>query len=536
MVYLLIMKTTHIPFAKTGFFSKMMLDYLDKDPKLHPYYKHFPDLEGFENQIKEKEASFDVGTRKVLSTALKAQYQNFEISDKTSEHITLLAEPNTFTITTGHQLNLFTGPLYFLYKIISTINLCEELAQQFPQQNFVPMYWMATEDHDFEEINYFNFEGKKVSWNSAQSGAVGRFSTEGLQDVFEAFSAHLNSSKNADFIRNLFSDAYLKQSNLADATRHIANELFGEYGLVIVDGDDKQLKELFIPFVEDELQNNTSFTEVSKTIKELEKEYGIQVNPRPINLFYLGDNFRERIVEQDGVYTVLETTISWTLDEILKELRQFPTRFSPNVIMRPLYQEVILPNLCYIGGGGEQAYWLELKGYFEKQNIPFPILLLRNSVQLVATKQQEKLTKLGITTEELFLRQHQLLAKKIVENSDIKISFKAKKEFLKEQFVALREVAAQTDKSFINAVAAQEKKQLNGLDMLEKRLLRAEKRKHNDLVARITLIQNELLPNQSLEERQRNFSEFYIAHGAAFIEALKTSLLPLQLEFTVLEL
>ena len=530
------MKTTHIPFAKTGFFSKMMLDYLDKDKKLKPFYNNFPEIEGFESQIIEKQKSFDIHTRKVLSEALKSQYQDVAISENTSENLNLLAKQNTFTVTTGHQLNLFTGPLYFLYKIISTINLCEELAIKFPNKNFVPIYWMATEDHDFEEINYFNFQGKKVSWNSNQSGAVGRFSTDGLQDVFEVFSSHLNSSKNADFIRNLFSEGYIKHQNLAEATRYIANELFSEYGLVIVDGDDRSLKELFIPFIKDELQNSTSFTEVSKTIKELEKDYSIQVNPRPINLFYLGDDFRERIVEQEGIYSVLDTDISWTLDEILQEVHQFPSRFSPNVIMRPLYQEVILPNLCYIGGGGEQAYWLELKSYFEKQNIPFPILLLRNSVQLVSSKQEAKLDKLSISTEELFLSQHELLTKKIVENSEIKISFEAKKEFLKQQFSELRDIAKQTDKSFVNAVAAQEKKQLNGLDTLEKRLLRAEKRRHNDLVTRIVLLQNELLPNQSLEERQRNFSEFYMEYGATFIEALKISLKPLQLEFTVITL
>jgi uncharacterized protein YllA (UPF0747 family) len=206
------------------------------------------------------------------------------------------------------------------------------------------------------------------------------------------------------------------------------------------------------------------------------------------------------------------------------------------VIMRPLFQEVILPNLCYIGGGGEMAYWFELKGYFEKVNIPFPALLLRNSVQVVSEKQSRKLENLKISQEELFLNQHVLLSKKVIENSEIKTDFSQKIKFLQKQFSDLKEVAKKTDISFINAVNAQERKQIKGLESLEKRLLKAEKRRQRDLVDRITLLQNELLPNQSLEERQRNFSEYYLEYGSSFIEALKGALKPLQLEFTLLEL
>jgi bacillithiol biosynthesis cysteine-adding enzyme BshC len=530
------MKVTHIPFQKTGFFSKTMADYLEKGDKIKPFYNNFPDINGFKNQIEEKRTSFRLQSRLVLVDALKKQYQPFKTPDKTAHNIELLKQQNTFTITTGHQLNLFTGPLYFLYKIISTINLSEELEKKFPEENFVPIYWMATEDHDFDEINYFNFDGKKVSWNRKDGGPVGRFSTAGLEEVFEVFSNHLGSSKNANYLKSLFSEGYLKHGNLADATRFIANELFKEYGLVIVDGDNKNLKQLFTPFVKDELENETSFKEVSKTILALEKKYPIQVNPREINLFYLGDDFRERIIFEDNKYKVNNTDITFSKAEILKEIDENPMAFSPNVIMRPLFQEVILPNLCYIGGGGEMAYWLELKNYFEKVKIPFPILLLRNSVQVISEKQVRKLSKLNISIEEVFLNQFDLLSKKVIANSELEINFDDKKNFLQAQFTDLKEVAKKTDVSFINAVNAQERKQIKGLEKLEKRLLKAEKKRQQGLVDRITVLQNELLPNESLEERQRNFSEYYLEYGNSFIQNLKEALKPLQLEFTVLEL
>ncbi|MEE9409253.1 MAG: bacillithiol biosynthesis cysteine-adding enzyme BshC [Polaribacter sp.] len=530
------MKVTQIPFKNTGFFSKTMLDYLEQKDTIKPFYNNFPDITGFHNQIEEKEKSYRLQSRLVLVEALKNQYKSFNVSEKTSENIELLKQQNTFTITTGHQLNLFTGPLYFLYKIISAINLAEELSLKFPEKNFVPIYWMATEDHDFDEVNYFNFQGKKVRWNREDGGAVGRFSTEGLQDVLEVFTNQLGNSKNAEHLKELFSKGYLEHNNLADATRYIANEMFKEHGLVIVDGDDKELKKLFIPFVKDELENETSFNEVSKTISNLEKNYKIQVNPREINLFYLGDNSRERIIFEDGVYKINYTETTFSKSEILKEVDENSLTFSPNVIMRPLYQEVILPNICYLGGGGEIAYWFELKNYFEKVNVPFPILLLRNSVQVVSEKQQRKLHKLHISHEELFLNQHQLLSKKVVENSEIEVDFKEKIEYLNKQFLDLKEIAKKTDVSFVGAVNAQEKKQIKGLQNLEKRLLRAEKIRQKDLVDRITELQNQILPNQSLEERQRNFSEYYLEYGTLFINALKIALKPLELEFTILEL
>ena len=529
------MKVHHIPFKETGYFSNLIGDYLDNNPKLSQFYGNFPDMEGFKKQLELKQNSFNVSSRNLLVKALLKQYNNFKTSNLTLKNINALADINTFTITTGHQLNIFTGPLYFLYKIVSTINLTKQLKTEFPHYNFVPVYWMATEDHDFEEINYFNFKGKKVVWDRESSGAVGRLNTEGFDAVFKAFSEQLGNSNNANYIKQLFENAYLKHTNLTDATRYLVNILFGEYGLVIIDGDDSLLKQEFSPIVKDELLNNTSFNEVSRTSEKLAKDYNIQVNPREINLFYLKDNLRERIVFENNKYKINNTTIVFSEEELLKEVTDFPERFSPNVIMRPLYQETILPNLCYIGGGGELAYWFQLKGYFSKVTTPFPILLLRNSVLLISEKKLVKLSKLEVTLQELFYKQEVLINNKVKEISEVEIDFSEQKLFLQQQFLALKELAEQTDKSFIGAVNAQEKKQLNGLDNLEKRLLKAQKRKLDDVVTRIKLIQNLLFPNQSLEERTRNFSEIYLELGSDLIPILMEALQPLKLEFSVVE-
>ncbi|MAL60397.1 MAG: bacillithiol biosynthesis cysteine-adding enzyme BshC [Flavobacteriaceae bacterium] len=530
------MPKQYISYSKTGYFSKLICDYLAQKEELNAFYHRFPNLENFKPQLEEKQLSVRAQSRTTLVHQLKKQYECCTPSEATLQNIEALQNDTTFTITTGHQLNLFTGPLYFLYKIFDTINLSEQLNASYPKHHFVPVYWMATEDHDFDEINYFNFKGKKIAWDRNSGGAVGELSTEGLQEVYELLKKEWGGSKNAQELLKLFSESYVKHNNLADATRNLANELFKDYGLVIIDGNDVELKKAFIPYAEKELTEHLSFKKVTETTEKLiETGFGEQVHPREINLFYLQEGLRERIIEKDGMFYVNDTEIAFSKEEILTELQNNPERFSPNALLRPLYQEVILPNLCYIGGGGELAYWFQLKDYFEAVTVPFPVLLLRNSALLVPEKLSEKLDKLEVPISEVFQKQHELKTWYTKKLSEIEIDFSSQREHLQQQFKDLYELAKKTDASFVGAVAAQEKKQLNGLYNLEKRLLKAQKRKLADHLERLTAMQDELFPKGSLQERNENFSEMYLELGDALLSILKKELEPLVNEFTVLK-
>ena len=529
------MPTDCISYQNSGYFSALMNDYLEEKSNLHSLYHRFPTLKNFEEQIQEKQANFNDKSRATLVSVLQKQYAKSETSALTNQNIEALNNPNTFTVTTGHQLNLFSGPLYFLYKIISTINLTTELKAKYPTYNFVPIYWMATEDHDFEEINYFNFKGKKFRWNKESTGPVGRLSTVGLADFLEVYALELGSSTNAETIKKLFTDSYLAHDNLADATRFLANSLFGAYGLVILDADNQDLKRNFVPYIKEELLQQSSHKLVLETAEKL-KEYTVQVNPREINLFYIEDDIRERILFENDIYKVNHTKIEFSETEILTLLENHPEKFSPNVIMRPLFQEVILPNLCYIGGGGEIAYWLELKSFFAAAKVTFPILLLRNSVLLATEKQAKKADKLELNWANLFSKQPDLVNTKTTVLSDFPVDLTHLKAQLQKQFSTLYEVANKTDESFLGAVKAQESKQIKGLENLEKRLLKAQKRKLFDILQRITDLQNELFPNQSLQERQTNFSEFYLEYGENLIPTLIKQLKPLDNTFDIIVL
>ncbi len=531
------MHSEGIPFKETGFFSRLMVDYLDQLPELKPFYGRFPSLKAFEAQLEEKAAHYAPSHRNVLCQVLGEQYAGLDISPATREHLEKLQESSTFTVVTGHQLNLFTGPLYFIYKILSTIKLSEILGEYYPKHHFVPVYWMGTEDHDFEEVNHFNFRGKEIRWNRASGGAVGRMDTTGLEAVFEKFSADLGPGNRADALRDLFRKAYLQHANMADATRYLVNELLGHLGLVILDSDDARLKALFTPHIENDLFRQLGYRKVTESIEELNAlpgNYRIQVSPRELNFFYLTEGFRSRLVEEGGVFGVLDSDLRFSEAQLREELAAHPERFSPNVTTRPLYQEAILPNLCYIGGGGELAYWLELKGFFTESGVPFPMLLLRNSALLVSEKQKRKAEKLHLALKDLFTEPEALAEQKVREISEIDIDFTPQRTHLQEQFRALYDLAERTDKSFLGAVKAQEVKQLNGLNKLEKRLLKAQKRKLNDVLDRVHQLQESLFPEGGLQERNRNFSEFYLAVGPELFPELLREFQPLDLDFSII--
>ena len=526
------MANTTFDFTDIPFFNSLVRDYLSGELS-SDFYGEQADLEGFENQIKK--VQFSTSQRDVLVASLKQQYKDFS-SEITSNQITSLSRENTYTITTGHQLNLATGPLYFLYKIAHVISLSDYLNTQFTNCHFVPVYWMATEDHDFAEINHFFSEGKKFVWESEQEGAVGRFSTTGIAPVINALIGQYPSAPFNDALSTLLMGAYQERS-LSEATRKLVHHLFGDKGLVIIDADCKELKGLATHLWLNELETGFSAKQVSEQNARLEaKGYPIQVNPREINLFYLEENKRTRITKEGAdAYSLADQSMRWTKKNLINEVHAHPERISPNVLLRPLYQETILPNLAYAGGGGELSYWLQLKTTFESANLRFPILLARNSFLLVDQKTVKKCKALDLDWIHFFKSKDALINFEIRRVSNIDLDFTPAHQLLEDQFIRLRQIARETDKSFEGAVTAQEKKQKKGLQQLEKRLLKAQKRILSDHVSRIAELHDIIKPLGGHQERIENFSFFYNQRGHALIEKLIQESGSIQGKFIVVE-
>ncbi len=512
----------HFSIKNTKLFSKLFEDYLHQDEKVKPFYKYHIGKKDFESYLNEQDFSY-VNRTILVESLLNQSKLVSNTNQKTISAINLLANENTLTITTGHQLCLFTGPLYFIYKIISTINLCKTLSKEFPSKNVVPVYWMASEDHDFEEINHVHVFGKKVVWNANEKGSVGNFKTESLKDVIIELKNILGENENTTNLIQLFEDAYLKNKNLADATRYLVNELFGDYGLITLDGNDNALKQQFKEEFKTDLFKNTAFEVVNETINQLKVNYGAQVSPRTINVFYTEPNLRERIEKQNERYQVLNTVISFSKEELENIINTAPEKLSPNVVLRPLYQQKILPNIAYVGGPGELAYWLEYKTLFENYKINFPILMPRNFAMLIDKGTQNKIKKLNLETESIF-KDGEELVKEFIKTEHADVNLNEFNEPLNYVFGSISDLVSTIDKSLIGSVEAEKQKALNGILSLNQKINKALKQKSETDINQIWSIKTKLFPNNIPQERYDNFSMYYAKYGKEFIENLMVEL------------
>lgn len=472
-------------------FSKLLLDYLAEKPVLKEFYGNGQKISNFKDQISEKK-SFPVATREVLQTVLSEQYAAIGAEMPAVD----LRDENTFTVTTGHQLNIYTGPLYVIYKLVSTINLARKLQKAYPTQRFVPVYWMATEDHDFEEINHFFAFGTKYEWNTSQKGAVGRFS--------------LSDFPRIPLRNEIFDKAYSEGKNLSEAVRMYMHALFGAEGLVCLDADDARLKSIFAPIMEADLKQQVHEPIVRATTEKLEAlGYKTQVSARPVNLFELTENDRVRLETGDSVDI---------------------TKASPNVILRPLYQEVILPNLAYIGGQAEVAYWLQLKGIFDLHQVPFPILLPRNFAIVKTQKQAEKAEKLGLSLADLFKNELALRRDFVAGRTSHKLDTDQEAQNLLPILAELAARAKAIDPTLEASILAEQARWMNGLERLAKKLKRAEERNQGDEVRQVLALKEALFPAGEWQERHTNFLEF-ASDYPDFIHDLLQTFDPLHFEF-----
>ena len=487
------MKVAKLAFDNTGTFSDIFLDYLNGSPKLAPTHSFDPTVEGFEKSLSYKKLSQEY--RSTLSRVLSEQYTDVTVSDAVKENISLLTDQATFTVTTGHQLNIFTGPLFFIYKIVSAINICKILKSKFPEYNFVPVYWMASEDHDFEEIDHTYVDGKKYQWATDQSGAVGRFATDGLAELADSIPGNTA----------IFKNAYTSGKTLAQAVRQYVNDLFGAEGLVVIDADNSELKAEFASVMEDDLLNHSAFKAVnSKSEYLVDQGYKPQLNPREINLFYLEDGLRSRIERDGELYKVVDTEISFSKTEILALLKSNPEKFSPNVILRPLYQEVILPNLGYVGGPGELAYWLQYKEMFDFYKVDFPVLMPRTFGLYLDKNIQRKSEKLKLEFGDLFTEVEQL-KKKFVHSLNTQLDLQSERQQVAQTYESLKKLASEIDVTLIQHVDAQLEKHRQCLDKIQNKFVKAEKRNREDEMAKIMALKEYTFPGGTLQERKVNF-------------------------------
>ncbi|NND04890.1 MAG: bacillithiol biosynthesis cysteine-adding enzyme BshC [Saprospiraceae bacterium] len=529
------MKITSKAFKHVSHFSQTDIAFAEQDPRLMPFLNYQPSLSSFRDAINDKQS--DETNRALLVQVLKDQYD--ARSSTTQEAIDIidsLSDDHTFTITTAHQPVLFTGPLYVIYKIISAIKLARQLASAYPKYTFVPVFVTGGEDHDFDEINHTHLFGKEIKWEQEIEGPVGRLPTHTLKDALSSLEEILGSSPQAQQIFQTFAQIHEAHERYGMAFAALISHYFSPYGLIVLNMDHPALKGEMRDLFKDELLNHTSSKLVRETQEAIENAgFKPQAYVRDINLFYLEDGLRARIERTGNIYSIVDTDLSFSESEILQILEDHPEKFSPNVIMRPLYQESILPNLAYVGGGGELAYWMERKTQFEHFNINFPVLVRRDSYLWIPNSLSKRMAKLNLPVEDYFKDEDQQVKDFVATASEKEFKLGREKGALMKIFKEVEVKAVEIDPTLRSTIAAEARNQLKSLEKIEDKLRKAEKSKHETELGQLQKIREKLFPKGNLQERHVNFLDFYSRQPDGFFEVLMQASDPLDMQLKIIE-
>lgn len=527
-------KHAYIALKETGYFSSLVTDYLAGEKELSSLYQFSPDDKGLQQAIEQrKKYKTD---RAALVNVIRQQYEGLEVHEAVARNIELLHSENTFTVCTAHQPNLIGGYLYFIYKIIHTVKLSRHLKAQHPEHDFVPVFYIGSEDNDFDELSVFRYNDKKYRWQDIQTGAVGRMQTDSLKALFEELFEVLGPpGENSDRLKDILNAAYQSGKTIAAATQYLVNALLGPYGVVAIDPDHALLKQLFVPVIKEELLQPKAYRLVNETSERLEHQYKAQAYARPINFFYLTDNTRERI-EYDGTkWNVLNTDIAFTEPELMDAITRYPERFSPNVILRGLYQETILPNVAFIGGGSEVAYWLQLRSVFEYYKVFYPAIVLRQSALWEGHAAQQLQEKLELSDTEIFIKTDALKTRYTLQRSGKELKLEGYKKDMEALLYALKDKVNALDVSIAKSTEAALAKMQYQVNILEKKILRAEKKKQDTAMQRINRLKALLFPGGTLQERYDAFLQYYLSYGSTFFDCLLEGTVPYGDKFLVIK-
>lgn len=504
-----------ISFQETGFFGSLFLAYLNKDLRLEPYINRFPDIGAFEMQIKEKEKQFSPPMRALLKERLTLQ-MGHELSPAQVQNLAELESPRTFTISCGHQLNLAGGPLYVAYKILTVIALAEKLTKQFPEYRFVPLHWLASEDHDNEEISAFRFFGQSYQFQFPGEGAVGPMKTADLASQLAAIKD----------IPSWMSEAYGSNLDLTLATRKWLQHCFGNQGLLVLDGNDVEFKKAFFPLAWKEIEQPWVEKAVLEDTQKLQ-EIGFkeQIHPRPINLFYLAEGVRTRLEWRDGKLATTDGKQAWKKEEAKSFFEANPQSLSPNVAFRPLYSQIILPDLAFVGGPAEVAYWMQLKSVFGLANVSFPMLIPRFSALYMPHHQARKWQKTGLSTADLFKEMAEIKRELLLPEGLL--------PDLETIYSGLIQWASEVDPTLVGAVKAELTRMEKQAEGLQKRIQKAAELKNEQQMQQILNLKAKLFPDGGLQERTESWLSFLV-QDPNWLETIKSCIDPMDFRFQVL--
>lgn len=529
----------------------LFLDYLYEFENVAEFYKYnfrdkekYPEI--FRNILKKKTSSeFNI------SNLIEEQYKELpEASEKTRKNIKLLDMPKTLAVITGQQLGILSGPLYTIYKIITAIKLASQLNERFVDFNFVPVFWMESDDHDFNEVHKINILNndnnivtikykEDVSDDEIRSSVGNLIFDESINDFVNQLEQNLRSTEFRDKIISKVKEIYQPGKTFKQSFRELIFWFFDEYGLIIFDPSANEVKKALKPIFLFEINNFRTHTQklvsVSATLEEV---YHAQVKVKPVNLFYHIDSGRHSIEPVDEIFKLKRKRKQFTKEEIITEINENPERFSPNVLLRPITQDYLFPTAFYVAGPSEVSYFAQIHPLYEFFNIEPPIIYPRSSATLVEKSVVNFMEKYDLTMRDVFLGTDQLKEKILssVSENNIDEIFENAVKNINLVFDELKEKLFSVDKTISDSSNRYREKVLYSLNELKSKTEKAYESRFEVILRQISKLSNLLYPYENLQERELNYFYFANKFGENFYKKLYDELSISEFEHQIIEI
>lgn len=530
--------------------QNLFLDYMYEFENVEQFY-----LKNFRNysvypEIFQSLTHKPKAIRTEITNILKEQYANIRISHQTEINIESLNSTKTIAVVTGQQLGIFGGPLYTFYKIMTAIKLCSHFKNKFEGYNFVPVFWLEGDDHDFNEINHMstldpNNQVATIFYNDGNDeetnrGSVGNIAlNENFNATLEEFYVNLKPTEFSEELKNIISDCYKTGESFKSAFRSLLHKIFDEYGLVLFDPQDVKVKKLLKPVFLKEIEDYRDHTKISvERSAQLEEIYHAQVKVKPVNLFY-GDSTGRFLIEPDDHFFKLKNKKKkFTKDELTDLISSQPELFSPNVILRPICQDYLLPTGLYVAGPGEINYFAQVIPFYDVFNVVQPVIYPRASATILEKNTSGIVSKYNLSINNFFNTDNMLNQKVINSLSEVDIQklFASVAENINESIESLRIPVTEIDKTLVDLLDKTKEKFEQQLFFINQKIDKAQERKHETIVRQLEKVKNSVFPENALQERVINFTYFANKYGINFFKWLINELAIDKFEHQVIEL
>jgi bacillithiol biosynthesis cysteine-adding enzyme BshC len=519
-------------------FSRLFVDYVNNYSRVKDFFVgDFRDEKHWRSSLEiVSHRSID---RSSLVQVLLHQNRDYHCGVKTLANIDLLLNENTVAVITGQQVGLFSGPLYALYKTLTALKLAERLSQQYPDYNFVPVFWLEGEDHDIEEVSSFalfnssnellrlqyQYEDKTGGKNI---GAVGELHfDDSIVTLFDTLRQSLLPTEFSPKVIELFETAYQKGMTFSRAFIHLFSVLLEDSGLIFFDPHNSVTKKILTPIFENELKNVSCTCQLIVTQSELlEQQYHAQVKPRSVNLFMFHNGGRYALEPHPEGFSLKGTRKTFSVDEVIGFLHADPNLFSPNVVLRPICQDYLFPTLAYVAGPSEVAYFAQFKSLYEHFGIPEPIIYPRASATIVEERIRKVIDKFNLRIEDFFGDIDLLKGRVASTISDFKVEELFSNTFgtVSESLTSLKGGLESIDPTLVPAMENTLTRMQAALNALKEKTIAAQKRQHDISLRQLDRVSLNLFPNSNLQEREMNLIYYLNKYGLEFLRWLRGEL------------